>query len=146
MLHMQLLDVNVLLYAARRDTADHEKYARWLEDLLNRSKSYAISEIVLSSFVRIATNPKAFKNPSTVDEALEFTNQLREQPHCVRVQPGPRHWQIFSELCRHVNATGNLVPDAYLAALAIESTCEWISTDNDYGRFPGLKWRHPFAP
>lgn len=143
---MQLLDVNVLLYAARRDTPDHEKYARWLEDLLNCGESYAMSEIVLSSFVRIATNSKAFRNPSTINEALEFTNLLREQPHCVRVQPVPRHWQIFGELCRQVNATGNLVPDAYLAALAIESNCEWIITDNDYGRFPALKWRHPLAP
>jgi toxin-antitoxin system PIN domain toxin len=99
----------------------------------------------LSSFVRIATNPKAFKNPSTIDEALVFTNQLREQPHCVHAQPGPQHWQIFSELCRQVNATGNLVPDPYLAALAIESKCEWISTDNDDNRFPGRKWRHPLV-
>ncbi|MCC7474774.1 MAG: PIN domain-containing protein [Pirellulales bacterium] len=61
------------------------------------------------------------------------------------LQPGPRHWDIFRELCRRVQATGNLVPDAYLAALAMESGCEWVTTDRDYARFPGLNWCHPFA-
>jgi uncharacterized protein len=143
---MQLLDVNVLLYAARRDAPDHLKYAKWLEELLSGTEPYAISELVLSAFVRISTNPKAFKQPSLVDEALEFADQLREQPHCVLVQPGPHHWQIFRDLCRQVKAKGNLVPDAYLSALAIETGCEWISTDKDYRRFPGLNWRHPFSP
>jgi len=142
---MQLLDVNVLLYAARRDAPEHQKYATWLEDLLKGSETYAISELVLSSFVRIATNPKAFKKPSTLDEAIGFADQVREQPQCVLVQPGLRHWDLFRNLCRQVQAKGNLVPDAYLAALAIESGSEWISTDNDYARFPGLNWRHPFA-
>lgn len=141
---MQLLDVNVLLYAARRDAPNHSQYAQWLEELLNGRENYAIAELVLSSFIRISTNPRAFKNPSSVEEALEFTDQVRSQPHCVVVQPGLRHWDIFSSLCRKVNATGNLVPDCYLAALAIESNCQWISTDNDYSRFPGLNWRHPF--
>lgn len=143
---MQLPDVNVLLYAARRDAPDHNRYAEWLEDLLNGSEPYAISELVLSSFTRIATNRKAFQQPSTIEEALQFADQVREQPHCVRVQPGPRHWSIFSDLCRQVKAQGNLVPDAYFAALAIESGSEWISTDSDYARFPGLTWRRPFPP
>jgi toxin-antitoxin system PIN domain toxin len=142
---MQLPDVNVLLYAARVDAPDHENYAMWLEDLLNGSEPYGISELVLSSFVRIATNQKAFQQPSTLDEALDFADQVREQPHCVLVQPGPRHWEIFRDLCQQVQAKGNLVPDAYLAALAIESGCEWISTDKDYARFPGLNWHHPFG-
>jgi uncharacterized protein len=143
---MKLLDVNVLLYAARVDLLDHKIYAKWLEDVLNGTEPYAISEMVVSSFIRIATNPRAFQQPSTTDEAFEFVDQLREQPHCVLVQPGPRHWEIFRDLCRQVQAKGNLVPDAYLAALAIESGCEWISTDKDYGRFPGLVWRHPLVP
>ena len=143
---MQLPDVNVLLYAARRNAPEHNRYAKWLEDLLNGSETYAISELVLSSFTRIATNPKAFQQPSTIEEALEFADQVREQPQCIRVQPGPRHWSIFSDLCRQVKAKGNLVPDAYFAAFAIESGSEWISTDSDYARFPGLTWRQPFPP
>lgn len=137
---MVLPDVNVLLYAARRDAVDHERYAKWLEDLLNGDEPYAISELALSSFVRIATNPRAFKIPSSLDEALDFVDQIRSQPH----SPGQRHWEIFCDLCRQVSAKGNLIPDAYLAAIAIESGCEWISTDRDYARFAGLSWRHPF--
>jgi predicted nucleic acid-binding protein len=63
---------------------------------------------------------------------------------CVAVQPGPRHWTIFDDLCRKSKAAGNLVPDAWFAALAIESGCEWITNDRDYARFPGLRWREPF--
>jgi predicted nucleic acid-binding protein len=70
---MQLLDVNVLLYAAWRDAPD-QKFAKWLEDLLNADDPYAMSEMVLSSFVRIARNPKAFKNPSTLEEAFNFAD------------------------------------------------------------------------
>jgi toxin-antitoxin system PIN domain toxin len=75
--------------------------------------------------------------------ALAFVEEVRDQPNCVIVRPGPRHWELFTDLCRRVNARGNLVPDAYLAALAIESGSEWITTDRDYARFPGLRWRHP---
>jgi predicted nucleic acid-binding protein len=67
-----------------------------------------------------------------------------EPDHCSAVQPGQRHWAIFDDLCRRSKATGNLVPDAWFAALAIESGCEWITNDRDYARFPGLRWREPF--
>jgi uncharacterized protein len=59
------------------------------------------------------------------------------------IQPGPRHWDIFIRLCREANATGNLVQDAWLAALAIEWGCEWITADRGFNRFNGLRWRSP---
>lgn len=68
---------------------------------------------------------------------------MRGQPNAVAIAPGGRHWQIFTRLCAEAKTRGNLVPDAYLAALAIESGSEWISTDRDYMRFPELRWRHP---
>ena len=77
--------------------------------------------------------------------ALEFVEEIRSQPNCVIIQPGPRHWFIFNNLCIEANVKGNIVPDAYLAAMAIESGSEWITTDRDYSRFPGLKWRHPLV-
>lgn len=73
-----------------------------------------------------------------------FSRVLIDQPNCVAVQPGPRHWDIFTTLCQQADATGNLVPDAWFAAMAIESGCEWITTDRDYARFKGLRWRPPF--
>jgi uncharacterized protein len=86
-----------------------------------------------------------FDPPATIERALEFATALRVQPNVVGVSPGDRHWEIFERLCVAAGAKGNLVPDAYLAALAIESGCEWITTDRDFSRFPGLRWRHPLA-
>jgi hypothetical protein len=77
--------------------------------------------------------------------AFEFADALRTQPNAAVVSPGTRHWHLFTELCRVAGAKENLVPAAYFAALAIESGCEWISTDRDYARFPGLGWRHPLS-
>jgi toxin-antitoxin system PIN domain toxin len=91
------------------------------------------------------TNPKAFNLPTTLDEALAAADRLRTQSNCVLVSPGPMHWDIFVRLCRAAGAKGNLVADAYLAALAIESGAEWVTTDRDFSRFPGLRWRHPLS-
>ncbi len=81
--------------------------------------------------------------PVPLPDALAFVDALREQPNSVILAPGARHWQIFRDLCVRADTKGNLVPDAYHAALAIESGSEWISTDRDYSRFAGLRWRHP---
>ncbi len=104
-----------------------------------------LSELVLSGFVRVATHPRVFSPPAPVERALDFVDALRAQPNAVIVAPGARHWAIFDRLCRAAAAKGNLVADAYLAALAIESGSEWITTDRDFSRFPGLRWRHPLA-
>ena len=140
---MFLPDVNVLVYAHREDAPHHAACRAWLEAVVNSDASYALSELVLSGFVRVATHPKVFVRPSSIAEALAFAGQLRERPNCVAVAPGPRHWDIFQGLCTHGGVKGNLVPDAYLAALAIEAGCEWVTTDRDFSRFKDLRWRHP---
>lgn len=142
---MVLPDVNVLVYAHREETAHHGACRDWLEGVLNGDEAYAVADLVLSGFVRVVTHPKVFKRPSSIGDALAFAGQVRDQPNCVHVEPGPRHWDIFTRLCLEAGAKGNLVPDAYLAALAIESGCEWISTDQDFTRFKGLRWRKPPA-
>lgn len=140
---MVLPDVNVLVYAHREDTADHPAYREWVEGVVNGDEAYGLSELVLSGFVRVVTHPKVFRRPSRPADAFAFAEQLRAQPNCTPVRPGARHWELFSRLCRECDAKGNLVPDAYYAAMAIESGCEWITTDRDYARFTGLRWRHP---
>ena len=140
---MLLCDVNVLVYAHREDAPNHQAYLQWLEDLLNSDETFAISELVLSGFLRIVTHPKIFDPPSTLPEALEFVNAIRAHPNCVVVAANKRHWDIFQKLCEEANAKGNLIPDAYHAALAIESGCEWITTDKGFSRYPGLRWRTP---
>jgi toxin-antitoxin system PIN domain toxin len=140
---MILCDVNVFVYAANTSAPHHDELRNWCTDLGRSSEAFGLSELVLSSFVRIATNPRIIPIPLTTDQAIAVANDLRARPNCVIISPGPRHWAIFTELCRKVNAKGNHVPDAYLAALAIESGSEWITTDRGFARFPGLRWRHP---
>jgi hypothetical protein len=141
-----LPDVNVLVYAHRQDTPDHAGCLSWLESLVNGNEAFGLSELVLSGFLRVVTHPKVFRVPSSLTDAVTFANQLRTRPNGVPVSPGPRHWEIFCRLCAEADAKGNLVPDAYLAALAIEAGCEWVTTDRDFSRFKGLRWRHPLRP
>jgi len=138
-----LPDVNVLINAFRADTNDHLLCREWVEEVVNGESHYGISLQVLSGVVRVATHPKVFAKPSGLSETIQFCNFLLEQPRCVTVQPGELHWTVFCRLCKSADARGNLVTDAWFAALAIESGCEWITLDRDYARFPGLRWRVP---
>ena len=140
---MILPDVNVLVYAHREEVAHHAVCRQWLESILQSGEPFGLSDHVLAGFVRIVTHPKIFPIPTPLITVWEFANQIRGHANCRLVGPGPRHWQIFVSLCESASATGNLVPDAWHAALAIESGCEWISTDRDYARFAGLRWRNP---
>jgi toxin-antitoxin system PIN domain toxin len=138
-------DVNVLIYAFRKDSVDHKAYLSWLQEMMEDS-SYRCSDFILSAFVRIVTNPRTFQFPTSLKLALEFTEAFRNHSNAVAVAPGPRHWDLFTGLCRKHDAKGNLIPDAYLAALAIESGSEWITTDKGFSRYSGLRWRHPLDP
>jgi uncharacterized protein len=142
---MILIDVNVLVYAKRLDSPNHAKYRSWLEGIVRSDSIVGISDIILNGVVRILTHPRIFSVPTEIDEALEYVDRLRDHSGCVPVLPGERHWGIFMRLCKLSGAKGNIVSDAYLAALAIESGAEWITADRDFARFPGLRWRHPLA-
>ena len=137
------MDVNVLVYAHRADAPDHDGHRRWLESVINGDAAYGMSDLVLSGFLRVVTHPRVFREPTPIHVALAFAAEVKDRPNCVSVSPGDRHWGIFARLCKESGARGNLIPDAYLAALAIEHGCEWITTDRDFSRFKGLRWRHP---
>jgi toxin-antitoxin system PIN domain toxin len=141
---MILPDINILVYAHREDAPNHIAYRTWLEELVNGDQAYGYTTLVFSGFLRVVTHPRVFDPQSNLSSALAFTEILRSQPNAVQISPGRRHWEIFKGLCEAANAKGNLISDAYLAALAIESGSEWITTDGDYARFPGLNWRRPF--
>jgi toxin-antitoxin system PIN domain toxin len=140
---MILPDVNVLVNAYREDSPSHEGCKRWLENAVRSGQAFALSELVLSGFLRIVTHPSVFFPPSPLNDALKFVEALRGRPNAVVLSPGQRHWEIFKGLCQESNAKGNLIPDAYLAAMAIEAGAEWVTMDRDFSRFPGLKIRHP---
>jgi uncharacterized protein len=141
---MILPDVNVYVCAHRPEDAHHVRGREWLEALLRGPAAFAFSDVILSGFVRIVTNPRIFKTPTPLDTALAFADAVRSPRHAIRVIPGPHLWSIFSEQCRRANAKGNLITDAYFAALAIESGSELVSFDHDFARFPDLRWRPPF--
>lgn len=111
--------------------------------MLQSRSPFGVSSLVMSGFLRVVTHPKVFDPPTPLEIALKFTETVIEHPHAVFVAPGNRHWEIFTDLCRKVDARGNLIPDAYFAALAIESGNTWVTSDRDYSRFPKLDWRHP---
>ena len=140
---MILPDVNVLIYAFRKDVTQHAVCRRWLTDVVEGDARFGLSPVALSAVVRVTTNPRSFKMPSSVDEAFAFCDDLLGQPHCQVVEPGERHWDIFKRLCVETDTRGARVTDAWLAALAIEWGCEWITFDRDFARFPGLSWRVP---
>jgi uncharacterized protein len=140
---MRLVDVNVLVYAFREDAPGHAAYKRWLDALVGSDEAYGVADQLLSGFLRIVTHPRVFHPPTPLDPALAFVDAFRHHPNAVLVTPRARHWDIFTRLCGDADVRGNLVPDAWLAALAIESGCEFITTDRDYARFPTLRWRHP---
>jgi toxin-antitoxin system PIN domain toxin len=135
----------VLVYAHRGGTPEHERIGAWLQTVANGSAAFGLSALVLSGFLRIVTHPRVFATPTRLDTALAFVASLRARPNCVEVSPGPRHWEIFADLCRATQATGNQIPDAYLAALAIESGSEWITTDGGFARYARLRRRHPLG-
>jgi len=138
-----LADVNILIYAFRSDAENHREHKSWLESVINGSAAYGVSPQVLSAVVRVCTHPRIFARPSSTAESFGFCRAVLEQPNATVVTPGEGHWSIFEALCPKSKATGNLVQDAWFAALAIESGCEWITSDRDYARFPGLNWRAP---
>lgn len=140
---MQLPDVNVLIYAHREDAPEHERYAAWLKALVEADEPFALADVVLSGFLRITTNPKIFDPPTPMKKALAFCEGLVQWPRAVFVTASRRHWDLFVGLCGEFQ--GSLVADAYLAALAIEHGCELITTDSDFARFSGLRWRHPLG-
>jgi toxin-antitoxin system PIN domain toxin len=136
-------DVNVLIYAHNADDPRHGEYSSWLRDAVNGDRPFGLSSLVASSFLRIVTHPKVLAKPLDMEQALAVIEPLRTAPAVVAMDPGPRHWSLFAKLCRQVTARGNTVPDAYLAALAIEHDAEWYTADRGFARFPGLRHRHP---
>ncbi|MGW4794833.1 TA system VapC family ribonuclease toxin [Nonomuraea sp. NPDC004297] len=138
-----LADINILVNAFRKESADHKHCHAVIDDMVNGDSSYAVSDFVVNGFVRLVTNRRIYRNPDSLDRALTFAEAYRNQPHAAVVAAEGRHWEIFARLSRTAGATGKLIPDAYLAALAIEHGCEFVTCDKDFARFEGLRWRSP---
>jgi hypothetical protein len=141
---MDILDVNILLYAFNQTAPQHSIAAPYVQSLRIGGQPFPVPSLVFSGFLRIATTAKMFSPPATMDDALTFCDQLQSLDHCVTAGPGERHWAIFTDLCKRGNARASLVSDAYLAAIAIELGGILVTADRGMARWPGLNWPNPF--
>ena len=142
---MILVDANLLLYAEDSSSEHHAVARAWWDAQLSGVEPVALCWQVLNAFIRIGTNARLHQQPLLLGEAIDRVQSWLEQP-CVRlIHPGDQHWALFQQLLRGGKAVGNLVSDAHLAALAVEHNCVLQSTDADFSRFRGLKWRNPIA-
>ena len=140
---MILVDANLLLYAKNSSLAQHERARAWWDNQLSGADPVGLSWQTITAFLRISTNPRLFPRPLSIHEAAATVESWLAQP-CVRIlQPTSKHWLLFRGQLHAVNAQADLVMDAFLAALAVEHACELCSTDTDFARFPGLRWRNP---
>lgn len=135
-------DVNILIYAHRKDEPAHEFYRNWLEGLVNSGLPFGLSALTAVAFVRIVTHPRFHNTPSPIGTALEVIERLREAPGCRWLLPGDRHWELTTGLCRKTAVSGKRVADAQHAAVAIEHGCRWVTRDDDFALFApyGLEW------
>ena len=140
---MILLDVNVVLVAHRDDHPQHGVVRPWFDALIAGDELFTVPDTVWASFVRLATNRRVFHAPTPVDDAFAFLRSVRSQPHHATLVPGEEHLVLFERLCSDADAVGDLAPDAYLAALALEHGCSLASLDRDFARFIDLDWVRP---
>ncbi len=139
---MQSPDVNVLASAFRADAVHHERCRAWLTGALAGRDGIGLSELVLSGVLRVLTHPRVFNPPTPSEAATGFVDAVLAQPAITALRPGSGHWRIFRGMSATLRLTGNRIPDAYHAALAIEHGCEWVTLDHGFAAYPGLRWRN----
>jgi toxin-antitoxin system PIN domain toxin len=140
-----LIDANLLIYAVDEEAPMHRKAKPWLEEVLSGAEAAGFAWNVLLAFLRLTTRAAMNRNPLTLEAAFAIVTSWLEAPPAVVVDPGPRHLGILRGLLVPLGTGGNLTSDAHLAALAIEHGALLCSCDNDFARFPGLKWKNPLA-
>lgn len=142
---MILLDVNIVVAASRDDHAHHRRVAPWLTELSAAPARFTVPDGVWASYVRLVTNRRVFPVPTPTSVAFTFMRAIQTAPSYRAIAPGERHLEIFERLCVEGQATGDLVPDAYLAALAIDQGATLATLDRDFTRFEGLRTTTPPA-
>ncbi len=142
---MILVDTNLLVYAHVTDFPQHEAAREWLDERLRTVPRVALPWPALLGFLRITTNPRIFERPEPVEEAWAQVAAWLGAPSAWTPAPTARHAEVLGELIRKARPSANLMPDAHLAALAIEHGLKLYSTDGDFARFPGLRWQNPLT-
>ena len=142
---MILVDANLLIYAIDESAPRHDDAKRWLEDVLSGREAVGFAWTVLMAVLRLITNPMIFDTALSIEEATARVEEWMANPTAVTLEPTQRHLSVLRGLLLPLGTAGNLVPDAHLAALAIEHGGVVASADHDFGRFKGLRWFDPLA-
>ncbi len=137
--------MNVLVLAHRSEQSEHGGVRTWLDEQVNSDQPFGLADLAVAGFIRIVTNPRIFDRPTPLPRALDAVDNLVGQPTHVPMAAGPRHWTIFRRLLKDADARGNVVPDAHLAAIALENGATIATRDRGFARFPGLRTVDPLA-
>ena len=140
---MILPDINLLVYAYNEADPQHMPARRWWEAVLNGREPVALPWMVAAGFIRLMTHPRVLEQPLPVTQAASHVREWLAQPCVLTLEPGHVFADRFFGFLEKLGTAGNLTTDAYLAALAVEHQAELLSTDSDFIRFEGLRWRNP---
>lgn len=140
---MILVDANLLVYAHVTSMAQHPAARSWLDARLNGPAQVGLPWPALLSFVRLVSNPRIFEHPQPISKAWAQVEEWLTCPVVWIPQPTERHREVLGSLLTDRLTRSNLVPDAHLAALAIEHGLTLCSTDRDFAGFPNLRWDDP---
>lgn len=140
-----LVDTNLLIYAFRPESPEHPAARDWLTGLLIRGERLLLTSAALVSFARLLTSPRIVRRPVGVDQVLAFIDSLRSEPGTQQAEPGPGYPEIFARICTEGGLQGNDIPDAHLAAVAIEHGAVLATHDRGFGRFDELRTLDPLA-
>jgi len=136
-------DINLLIYTHDSGSRFHDLSRRWWEECLSTEIMVGLAWATILGFIRITTSPTAFANPLPVRTATSLVGAWLEQPNVQVIHPGKRHPELFLGFLNSLGTAANLTTDAHLAALAVEHQAELHSTDTDFARFSGLRWKNP---
>lgn len=140
---MKLVDANVLIYAVDKNAPRHVVAHRWLDQQLSSAQTLLMPWISLLAFIRLCTHPSVYEHPMSSGDALDVVAGWLDRPHVVTPEPDAHHARRMRELLTTAGRGGNLVNDAHLAALAIQHRAVVATFDQDFGRFPDIRWETP---
>lgn len=140
-----LVDANLVLWAHHRQMPEHDRAREWWRQTLTETPLVGIPWPTILAFVRLSTHPRLLERPVDVRSAWDVVRGWLDRPNVSSPAPTERHAALFGEFLLQARATGNHVPDAHMAALAVEWGLELLSADGDFARYRGLRWRNPLA-
>ncbi|SPE43653.1 Ribonuclease VapC [Candidatus Sulfotelmatobacter sp. SbA7] len=142
---MIVVDANLLIYSYDLDSAHHKKSLSWLEELLSGVEAVGLPWPSVSAFLRVITNRRLPGTRVTLEQAVQVVDEWLQQPNVQVLVPADQHWSVLRQMILEGRASGPLVSDAEIAAITIEQGAVLHTTDRDFARFPGLRWKNPLS-